>query len=57
LLGPNGAGKSTTFNIITANIPKTDGNAYLNGQEVSQDSSSFSYFRDIGVCPQSVIDE
>ena len=28
LLGPNGAGKSTTFNIITAVIPKTDGNVF-----------------------------
>ncbi|KAL4460035.1 hypothetical protein ABPG74_003561 [Tetrahymena malaccensis] len=50
LLGPNGAGKSTTFNIITANIPKSSGQVQLNGKEISENKSS--YFCDIGVCPQ-----
>lgn len=34
LLGPNGAGKSTLLNILTGNLPATDGCILLNGEDV-----------------------
>jgi ABC-2 type transport system ATP-binding protein len=36
-LGPNGAGKTTTMNIITGYIAATDGQAFVDGFDVSRD--------------------
>lgn len=35
LIGPNGAGKSTTFNLISGELPRTDGNVYLGDEKIS----------------------
>jgi len=35
LIGPNGAGKSTTFNLISGDLPRTDGNVYLGSERIS----------------------
>lgn len=35
LLGPNGAGKTTLISVLTGMYPKTSGNAWINGVEVS----------------------
>ncbi|MBT0653455.1 ABC transporter permease subunit [Geomobilimonas luticola] len=35
LIGPNGAGKSTTFNLISGELPRTDGNVYLGAEKIS----------------------
>lgn len=35
LIGPNGAGKSTSFNLITGVIPKTTGQVFYRGQDIS----------------------
>jgi len=35
LIGPNGAGKSTTFNLISGELPRTDGNVYLGSERIS----------------------
>ncbi|KAL4495193.1 hypothetical protein ABPG72_007300 [Tetrahymena utriculariae] len=51
LLGPNGAGKTTTFGMITASIPKTRGQIYLNNKNINENSNI--YFDNIGVCPQN----
>jgi ABC-type multidrug transport system ATPase subunit len=34
-LGPNGAGKTTLISVLTGMYPKTSGNAWINGVEVS----------------------
>ncbi len=39
LIGPNGAGKSTTFNLITGVMPKTTGQVFYRGQDISAASS------------------
>lgn len=35
LIGPNGAGKSTTFNLISGDLARTDGNVYLGAEKIS----------------------
>ncbi|RAX58863.1 high-affinity branched-chain amino acid ABC transporter ATP-binding protein LivG [Helicobacter monodelphidis] len=35
LIGPNGAGKTTMFNLITANIPATNGHILLGNEEIT----------------------
>ncbi len=35
LIGPNGAGKSTSFNLITGVMPKTKGQVFFRGQDIS----------------------
>lgn len=35
LIGPNGAGKSTTFNLISGDLHRTDGNVYLGSEKIS----------------------
>jgi branched-chain amino acid transport system permease protein len=39
LIGPNGAGKSTTFNLITGVMPKTTGQVFYRGQDISASPS------------------
>lgn len=39
LIGPNGAGKSTSFNLITGVIPKTTGQVFYRGQDISASPS------------------
>ncbi|XP_053692926.1 ATP-binding cassette sub-family A member 2 [Sabethes cyaneus] len=51
LLGMNGAGKTSTFQMITRNLPTTDGTIYLNELEVRQ-SSDYHYRSQYGYCPQ-----
>lgn len=36
LLGPNGAGKSTLLNILTGNLPATEGRILLDGEDVAK---------------------
>jgi len=50
LLGPNGAGKTTAFEIMTASIPKTAGDVFLQNQPLTRDSSAFY---ETGICSQS----
>jgi ABC-2 type transport system ATP-binding protein len=50
-LGPNGAGKSTTMKILTGLIPQTDGEAWINGVNVKQDSMTVR--RTTGYLPES----
>uniref|UniRef100_A0A7E4V768 ABC transporter domain-containing protein n=1 Tax=Panagrellus redivivus TaxID=6233 RepID=A0A7E4V768_PANRE len=45
LLGPNGAGKSTTFNMMTAMLRPTAGNAYVGG--VSVNKSPYKHQKDL----------
>uniref|UniRef100_A0A8D8AHC9 ATP-binding cassette sub-family A member 3 n=1 Tax=Culex pipiens TaxID=7175 RepID=A0A8D8AHC9_CULPI len=51
LLGMNGAGKTSTFQMITQNLPITDGTIYLNEQNV-RSSHSKDYRAQYGYCPQ-----
>jgi len=50
LLGPNGAGKTTAFEILTAAIPNTAGNVFLNNQPLSRNLDAFY---ETGICSQS----
>ena len=50
LLGPNGAGKSTFLNLLTDNIPRTDGSILYNGKEIL--SMGSDYRRRLGYMPQ-----
>lgn len=50
LLGPNGAGKSTTFGILTALLPKSQGEVILKNQKLGD--TMVNLFKDIGICPQ-----
>lgn len=50
-LGPNGAGKSTLMKIITGYLPATSGEVFVNGREVSADSTETR--RDIGYLPEN----
>lgn len=50
LLGPNGAGKSTLLNLITDNIPRTEGEILYNGRDIRKLGAK--YRRNIGYTPQ-----
>lgn len=50
LLGSNGAGKSTMLNLITDNIPRTEGDILYNKVEIL--SMGRKYFKHIGYTPQ-----
>ena len=36
IVGPNGAGKTTYFNLISGQLPATEGEVWLNGEDVSR---------------------
>src|SRR6186713_124035 len=36
IVGPNGAGKTTYFNLISGQLPATEGEVWLNGENVSR---------------------
>jgi branched-chain amino acid transport system ATP-binding protein len=40
IVGPNGAGKTTYFNLISGQIPSTEGDVLLNGQSLAGMSAS-----------------
>ena len=40
IVGPNGAGKTTYFNLISGQIPATQGRVFLNGEELTHASPS-----------------
>ena len=40
IVGPNGAGKTTYFNLISGQLPASEGRVYLDGQELTGMSSS-----------------
>lgn len=50
LLGSNGAGKSTMLNLITDNIPRTEGQILYNGKEILE--LKRHYLKKIGYTPQ-----
>ena len=53
LLGINGAGKTTTFKCLITEIPQTDGEIKLNGEEIENFRSNINKLKDIiGYCPQ-----
>jgi ABC-type multidrug transport system ATPase subunit len=51
LLGTNGAGKTSSFEMMSANLPKTSGKCYLNGCD--SDGNLFEYKHHYGYCPQN----
>ena len=40
IVGPNGAGKTTYFNLISGQLPATEGRVHLNGRELTGLSAS-----------------
>ncbi|MBO4514975.1 MAG: ATP-binding cassette domain-containing protein, partial [Lachnospiraceae bacterium] len=50
ILGANGAGKSTFLNLITDNIPRTEGEILYNGKEILNMGSAFR--KKVGYTPQ-----
>ncbi len=52
LLGPNGAGKTTTFYMVVGFIRPTDGNVYLNDEEITSLPMYKRAQRGIGYLPQ-----
>ncbi|XP_075748661.1 ATP binding cassette subfamily A member 3 [Rhipicephalus microplus] len=51
LLGINGAGKTTTFNMLTATIKPSEGDAFVDGYSVTNKTKQV--LRRIGYCPQT----
>jgi len=51
LLGPNGAGKSTTFNMVTMDITRSEGDIHLLGETI-QNVKPQEYGNRFGICPQ-----
>jgi len=51
-LGPNGAGKTTTMKMLLGLIHPSSGDAYINGERVTQDSVEIK--REIGYLPETV---
>jgi ABC-2 type transport system ATP-binding protein len=51
-LGPNGAGKTTTMRILTGYLPPNEGQARINGIDVSRDSKTIK--RIVGYLPEVV---
>lgn len=51
LLGMNGAGKTSTFQMITRNLPITEGTIYLNDRDVKL-TKECEYRSQFGYCPQ-----
>mgnify|MGYP000929385385 CR=1 FL=1 len=49
-IGPNGAGKSTTIKILTGYLMPDNGNVFINGQSISQNSIEIR--RQIGYLPE-----
>jgi ABC-2 type transport system ATP-binding protein len=50
-IGPNGAGKSTTMKIITGIIPATEGDVFVNGLKVGEDSLKIKHM--MGYLPEN----
>src|SRR5574339_1009780 len=51
-LGPNGAGKTTTMRILTGYMPPTDGEAFVGGYDVVEDSLEVR--KRVGYLPETV---
>jgi len=52
LIGPNGAGKSTLINIIIGLLHQDNGQVFVDGKTISEDSVAFK--RKIGLIPQEL---
>ena len=53
MLGINGAGKSTTFKCLIGEIPQTEGDVKLNGDDIERYRRNIDKLKDIiGYCPQ-----
>lgn len=52
IIGPNGAGKSTTIRSIMNLINKTEGNIYINGEELSKNNTKLKSL--IGYLPSEI---
>ena len=51
-LGPNGAGKTTLMRILTGYFPPTDGQAFVNGQDI--ETATIALKKTIGYLPEQV---
>src|SRR5713226_2239051 len=53
LLGPNGSGKTTIMRILTGFFPPTDGQAYVDGIDVAE--NSLAVRQRIGYLPENMV--
>lgn len=51
LLGPNGAGKSSTFNIITMDLKRSEGEIKMMNEDIDK-MNIVEHGAKIGICPQ-----
>ena len=48
IVGPNGAGKTTYFNLISGQLPASEGSVWLDGAEITKEAASARTHRGLG---------